>query len=62
LISLRGEQANFQLVVITHEERLVDYLALNYRPDVVSKVSKNLKGHTVIKQSKNMEEFGDQED
>uniref|UniRef100_A0A914VK30 Zinc-hook domain-containing protein n=1 Tax=Plectus sambesii TaxID=2011161 RepID=A0A914VK30_9BILA len=62
LITMRSEQANFQLVVITHDERLVEHLARNYRPDFMYGVKKNYKGHTIIRRHRDLDELQDEED
>lgn len=73
LVTARGSQENFQLVVITHDERFVEQLSIGSRPECVyglhqnrnhicshslfPGVHKDLNGFTVVRQYGNLEEL-----
>ena len=48
LIEVRGQYANFQLLLITHDEQFVSNLARFQLADSFVKVEKNQKGHSVV--------------
>ena len=53
IVAKRSTQKNFQLIVITHDEELIDHLARIDQVDHYYRVSRDEKGRSIIRKNAN---------